>query len=297
MQIQQLQGSIVAVITPFTESEEIDFEAFDDLIEFHLSNGTDGIVVCGTTGETPTLTEAEDARMIEHAVKTVNGRVPVIAGTGSNSTSECIKYSQRAVDAGADALLVVTPYYNKPSRRGIYKHYAQIARTFEAPIILYNVPGRTGSNIEPSTAIELAREYKNIVGIKEAGGKLSVFAELLATRPQGFKVFSGDDFLASSANLLGADGCISVVANLIPADFHKLMMASIEGDVDTARDLFFRYRTLMELMFIESNPLPVKTALSLMMDKVNEVFRAPLCEMEDQNREALKKELRKLKLI
>ncbi len=297
MQIQQLQGSIVAIITPFKENEEVDFEAFDELLEFHIGNGTDGIVVCGTTGETPTLTEAEDARLIGHAVATVKGRVPVIAGTGSNSTLECIKYSQNAVNAGADALLVVAPYYNKPSRRGIYKHFAQIARAVETPIILYNVPGRTGSNIEPATAIELAREYKNIVGIKEAGGRMSVFAELLGIRPQGFKVFSGDDFLASSANLLGADGCISVVANLIPAEFHKLMMASIQGDVDTTRELFFRYRTLMELMFLESNPLPVKTALSLMMDKVNEVFRAPLCEMEDQNRETLKKELRKLKLI
>jgi 4-hydroxy-tetrahydrodipicolinate synthase len=297
MHVQQLRGSIVAIITPFKGNEEIDFEAFDELLEFHINQGTDGLVVCGTTGETPTLTQQEDTLLIERAVRTVKGRVPVIAGAGSNSTAECIKYCQSAAGMGADALLVVAPYYNKPTRRGIYKHFAQVARAVEAPIILYNVPGRTGSNIDPATALELANDFKNIIGIKEAGGNMSVFGELLANRPAGFKVYSGDDFLSASANMLGADGCVSVVANLIPAEFHELMVASMNGDVVTTRELFFRYRTLMELMFVESNPLPVKTALSLMMDKVNEVFRAPLCEMEDQNREMLKQELRRLKLI
>jgi 4-hydroxy-tetrahydrodipicolinate synthase len=296
MQIKNLQGSIVAIVTPFKDTGEIDFETFDELIEFHISSGTDGIVVCGTTGETPTLSDAEDAQMIERCVKKVNGRVPVIAGTGSNSTSDCIKYSKKAVELGADALLVVSPYYNKPSRRGIYKHFSQVAKNVDAPIILYNVPGRTGSVIEPDTAIELAGNHKNIIGIKEAGGDMNVFAELLANRPEGFKVYSGDDFLSFSANCMGADGCISVVANLIPADFHKMMKASIDGDLKTARSLFFKYRTLMELMFLESNPLPVKTALAL-MGKVSEVFRAPLCEMEDENREQLKIELKKLKLL
>ncbi|WP_016778806.1 4-hydroxy-tetrahydrodipicolinate synthase [Anaerophaga thermohalophila] len=296
MQIKNLQGSIVAIVTPFKDTGEIDFETFDELIEFHISSGTDGIVVCGTTGETPTLSDAEDAQMIERCVKKVNGRVPVIAGTGSNSTSDCIKYSKKAVELGADALLVVSPYYNKPSRRGIYKHFSQVAKNVDAPVILYNVPGRTGSVIEPGTAIELAGNHKNIIGIKEAGGDMNVFAELLANRPEGFKVYSGDDFLSFSANCMGADGCISVVANLIPADFHKMMKASIDGDLKTARSLFFKYRTLMELMFLESNPLPVKTALAL-MGKVSEVFRAPLCEMEDENREQLKIELKKLKLL
>ena len=296
MQIEELQGSIVAIVTPFTDTGEIDFETFDDLVEFHISNGTDGIVVCGTTGETPTLSDQEDARLIERCVKKVNGRVPVIAGTGSNSTADSIKYSKKAVEVGADALLVVTPYYNKPSRRGIFKHFSQVAKNVDAPIILYNVPGRTGSTIKPSTAVELAKTYKNIVGIKEAAGDMNAFAELLANRPAGFKVFSGEDFLAFSANCLGADGCISVVANLIPTDFHKMMKASIEGDVKTGRDLFFKYRPLMELMFLESNPLPVKTALAI-MGQVKEIFRAPLCEMEDENREQLKMELKKLKLL
>lgn len=296
MQIEQLQGSIVAIVTPFKNNGEIDLEAFDELVEFHIENGTDGIVVCGTTGETPTLSDAEDALMIERCVKKVDGRVPVIAGTGSNSTADCIKYSKKAVELGADALLIVAPYYNKPSRRGIYKHFSQVAKNVDAPIILYNVPGRTGSTIEPSTAIELASNFENIIAIKEAGGDMNVFAELLANRPEGFKVYSGDDFLSFPANCLGADGCISVIANLIPADFHKMMNDSISGDLKSARDLFFKYRALMELMFLESNPLPVKTALAL-MGRVSEVFRAPLCEMEDENREQLKIELKKLKLL
>ncbi len=253
-------------------------------------------MVCGTTGETPTLSDAEDAQMIERCVKKVDGRIPVIAGTGSNSTADSIKYSKQAVKLGADALLVVAPYYNKPSRRGIYKHFSQIAKNVDAPIILYNVPGRTGSKIDPAIAVELAHNHDNIIGIKEAGGDMNVFAELLAKRPQGFKVYSGDDFLSFSANCLGADGCISVIANLIPADFHKMMEASIKDDIVTARKLFFKYRNLMELMFLESNPLPVKTALAL-MGRVNEVFRGPLCTMEDENREQVKIELKKLKLL
>ncbi|SFD78471.1 4-hydroxy-tetrahydrodipicolinate synthase [Thermophagus xiamenensis] len=296
MQIERLQGSIVAIVTPFKDNGEIDFQAFDDLVEFQISNGTDGIVVCGTTGETPTLSHDEDAQLIERCVKKVNGRVPVIAGTGSNSTTDCIKYSQKALDLGADALLVVSPYYNKPSRRGICKHYSQLAKNVKAPIILYNVPGRTGSTIEPSIALELAAHHENIIGIKEAGGDIGVFVELLANRPENFKVFSGDDFLSFSANCLGADGCISVVANVIPKEFHQLMKSSIEGDLTTARQLFYKYQNLMKLMFLESNPLPVKTALAL-MGKVSEVFRAPLCEMEDENREQLKIELKKLKLL
>lgn len=296
MQIEELQGSIVAIVTPFKDTGEIDFETFDELVEFHISNGTDGIVVCGTTGETPTLSEDEDVQLIERCVKKVNGRVPVIAGTGSNSTADSIKYSKNAIEVGADALLVVTPYYNKPSRRGIYKHFSKIAKSVDTPIILYNVPGRTGSVIQPSTAVELGKNYKNIIGIKEAAGDMNAFAELLANRPAGFKVYSGEDFLSFSANCLGADGCISVVANLIPSDFHKMMKSSIDGDVETGRKLFYKYRPLMELMFLESNPLPVKTSLAL-MGQVKEIFRAPLCEMEDENREQLKMELKKLKLL
>jgi 4-hydroxy-tetrahydrodipicolinate synthase len=294
--IQNLRGSIVAIVTPFKESGEIDFDAFDALIEWHIAKGTDGLVVCGTTGETPTLSEEEDAMMMERAVKTINGRIPVIAGTGSNSTQDCIKYSKKAQSIGVDALLVVAPYYNKPTRKGLHQHFSSVAQAVNIPIVLYNVPGRTGSCIAWDLAIQLAKEHKNIVAIKEAGGSMEVFANLLAHRPQGFNVYSGDDFLASSANLLGADGCISVIANVIPAEFHQLMKFSLDGDVVSTRKLFYKYKRIMDLMFVESNPIPVKTALAL-MGKVNEVFRSPLCTMEDATRKSLENELKKLGLV
>lgn len=296
MTIENLRGSIVAITTPFKDNGDLDLLSFDKLVDWHLEQGTDGLVVCGTTGETPTLSEAEDAAMIERAVKRVNGKIPVIAGAGSNSTNECITYSKRAVDHGVDALLIVSPYYNKPTDKGLRLHFSTIAQAVKTPIILYNVPGRTGSTISPQTAVWLAKEFENIVAIKEAGGNLAIFAELLALRPKGFKVYSGDDFLAPAANFLGADGCISVVANIIPRDFHDLMMASLDGKVEESRKLFFKYKRIMELMFIESNPIPVKTSLAL-MGKIGGSFRPPLCSMEDKNADLLKAELKRLGLI
>ncbi|MDG5799831.1 4-hydroxy-tetrahydrodipicolinate synthase [Marinilabiliaceae bacterium ANBcel2] len=296
MHIENLTGSIVAIVTPFKDNGEIDFKTFDELLEWHVAEGTDGIVVCGTTGETPALSEQEDAMLIERAVKTINGRIPVIAGSGSNSTSDTIKYSLNAQNAGADGLLIVAPYYNKPSDAGLYHHFAAVANAVEIPIVLYNVPSRTGSCIPASLALKLADDFDNIIAIKEAGGDINVFVELLQNRPAGFKVYSGDDFLSTSANLLGADGCISVIANIVPGDFHKLMEASVNGNVDKSRDLFFKYKNLMKLMAIESNPLPVKTALSL-MGKSGEAFRLPLCSMEDENKEILKLELKRLNLM
>ena len=293
MRISELKGSIVAIVTPFKANGEIDFEAFDRLIDFHLDNKTDGFVVCGTTGETPTLSEVEDALMIERAVKRINGRVPVIAGTGSNSTQECVAYTQKAASLGVDAVLVVAPYYNKPTQEGMYLHFSTIATAVDIPLILYNVPGRTGSNISVNLALRLARDFKNIVGIKEAQGSLSVVSQLLAGRPKGFKVFSGDDFTSVSTNYLGADGCISVIANVIPSDFHKMMAYSMNGDVRQANELFFKYAKLMDLMFIESNPIPVKTALAY-MGMMQEVFRSPLCAMDAKNKEALLNEMKQL---
>lgn len=294
--IQNLRGSIVAIVTPFKENGEIDLEAFDALVEWHIAQGTDGLVVCGTTGETPTLSEEEDAMMMERAVKKINGRIPVIAGSGSNSTQDCIKYSRTAEKAGVDALLVVAPYYNKPTRKGLYQHFSAVANAVNIPVVLYNVPGRTGSNIPYDLAIQLAKDHKNIVAIKEAGGNIEVFVNLIANRPEGFKVYSGDDFLSTAANLLGADGCISVVANVIPKEFHELMNVSLAGDVVASRALFYKYRKLMDQMFVESNPIPVKTALAA-MGKVKEVFRLPLCSMEDKTKEALVAEMKKVGLI
>ncbi|WP_430810351.1 MULTISPECIES: 4-hydroxy-tetrahydrodipicolinate synthase [unclassified Carboxylicivirga] len=291
-----LSGSIVAIVTPFKANGEIDVNAFDELIDWHVANGTRGLVVCGTTGETPALTGDEDAFMIERAVQRVAGRIPVIAGTGSNSTDECIKYTQKAEAIGVDAVLVVGPYYNKPTEKGMYMHFSSVAEAVDVPVILYNVPGRTGSSISVANTIKLANTYHNIVGIKEASGDLALFAELVAQRPEGFKIYSGDDFLSASANLLGADGCISVVANVIPNDFSQLMEASIAGRVKEVNTLFYKYRQLMDLMFVESNPIPVKTALAA-LGKVNEVFRSPMCTMEDENKVALLAELKKLNLM
>ncbi|PZX18174.1 4-hydroxy-tetrahydrodipicolinate synthase [Breznakibacter xylanolyticus] len=293
MGIAELRGSIVAIVTPFKANGEIDFEAFDRLVDFHIAQHTDGIVVCGTTGETPTLTEDEDAALIAHAVKRVNGRIPVIAGTGSNSTQECVVYTQKAASLGVDGVLIVAPYYNKPTQEGMYLHFSTVAKAVDVPVILYNVPGRTGSNISVKLALRLANEFKNIIGIKEAQGSLAVVTQLLAGRPQGFKVYSGDDFTSLSTNYLGADGCISVVANVIPGDFQQMMALSMNGEVKKANEIFFKYQQLMDLMFIESNPIPVKTALAH-MGLMEEVFRAPLCAMESKNKEALLLELKKL---
>ena len=292
MNIDNLRGSIVAITTPFKENGEIDFETFDNLIEWHINEGTDGLVVCGTTGETPTLSEEEDEMLIRRAVDVIGGRMPVIAGAGSNSTQDCVKYSQTAMKCGADAVLVVAPYYNKPTRKGLYQHFSTVAKSIDIPVILYNVPSRTGCNIPYDLAIQLAKDCKNIKAIKEAGGNLEVFANLLIHRPEGFKVYSGDDFLSMSANFMGADGCISVIANVIPKDFHDFMTYSIAGDVEKARSLFIKYKRLMDLMFVESNPIPVKTALAA-MGKLNEVFRLPLCNIEDGNKELLLAEMKK----
>ena len=291
-----LKGAIVAIVTPFIESGEIDWDSFDKLIDFHVNNKTDGIVVCGTTGETPTLTDAEDEALIAHAVDKIGGRIPVIAGSGSNCTRTAVAKTQRAKELGADAALVVVPYYNKPTNAGIYQHFKTVAQAVDIPIILYNVPSRTGASILPETVVRLAKDFDNIVGIKEASGVLSCITQIISNAPKGFLVYSGDDFLACSANLLGADGCISVVANIIPAEFHQLMKVSLKGDTAATRDLFYKYQKLIDLCFVESNPIPVKTALAE-MGLLKEVFRQPLCGMVDKNRQLLLNEMRNLKMI
>ncbi len=291
-----LQGSITAIVTPFKDNGDIDSKSFDRLIEFQIENGTNGIVVCGTTGETPTLTETEDAFMFEYTLKRVAGRVPVIAGSGSNNTDECVKYSKTAEKTGVDAVLVVGPYYNKPTANGMYLHFGTLASSIKCPIILYNVPGRTGSVIPVDVTMRLAREFENVVGIKEASGNINNLATLIQQRPKGFKVYSGDDNLAMMGNLLGGDGCISVASNVFPKDFSRMMAASLSGNVKEATELFFRYRKLMDLLFIESNPIPVKGALAA-MGLIGENYRSPMCPMEDDNKKKLLAELRNLNII
>ena len=291
-----LQGSIAALVTPFKADGTIDYAAFDRLLDYHIAGGTSGVVVCGTSGETPTLTEDEDAAMFRHAVEYINHRMTVIAGTGSNSTESCIKYTRNAAAAGVDAVLVVGPYYNKPTSAGMYMHFSTLAKAVDIPIILYNVPGRTGSAIKPEVALRLAKEFPNIVGIKEASGNVMNVATLIDGRPEGFKVYSGDDNISMLCNLLGGDGCISVAANVFPKEFSQMMSLSIKGDAIEARKIFYKYRNLMDYLFIESNPIPVKAALSA-MGMMDEVYRSPLCPMEPGNKKILLDEMRKLGII
>lgn len=291
-----LKGSIVAIVTPFLSDGSIDWNAYDNLIEFHLANGTDGIVVCGTTSETPTLTDKEDEELVKRAVDKIKGRMPIIAGTGSNSTITAIEKTQKAKELGADAALVVVPYYNKPTQTGMFKHFEAVANAVNLPIVLYNVPSRTGASLSPQTVSKLANQFNNIVGVKEAAGDLSYFTQIIATTADDFLVYSGDDFLATSANYHGADGCISVLANIIPKEFAELMKLSGAGDVQKANAIFYKYQNLMDLLFIESNPIPVKAALAE-MGYLKEIYRQPLSEMEASNKELLLAEMKSVSLI
>lgn len=281
-------GSIVAIVTPF-KNNSFDDKALGDLIEWHIAQGTNAIVPCGTTGESATLEYDEHYRVIEVTVKTVNGRVPVIAGTGANATDETIKMTKKARELGADGALLVAPYYNKPTQEGLYRHYRAVAEAVEIPQVLYNVPGRTAVNMLPETVARLA-EIKNIVAIKEATGNMAQVSDVIRLCGDRLTVLSGDDFTTFPLMLLGGKGTISVAANVAPGDVSAMCRALLEGRIDEARQLHFRMDVLNKAMFIETNPIPVKTALSL-MGKIDEEMRLPLCPMSSENREKLKKAL------
>jgi 4-hydroxy-tetrahydrodipicolinate synthase len=287
------QGSIVAVVTPFNADGSVDYASFEGLIQFHLENETDGIVVCGTTGEAATLSKEEYAEVIKFVIEKVNKQVPVIAGTGSNCTTTAVENSRLAESLGADGVLVVAPYYNKPTRSGLRDYFSQVAEAVNVPIIMYNVPGRTACNIPCDLVIEMANKYENIAGIKEASGNLEQMACILRDKPEDFMVFSGDDALAFLAVCLGANGVISVIANIFPQEFRNLMAFALEGNLEAARKIHLKYLKAIQLCFIEANPIPVKTALS-MMGKVKEEFRSPMSRMEPENKEKLMVELQKL---
>lgn len=280
------RGSIVAIVTPFRDGK-IDEKAFRELIEFHIENGTDGIVPCGTTGESATLSLDEHERLIELTIEAVNKRVPVIAGTGSNNTAEAVRLTKRAKEAGADAALLITPYYNKPTQEGLYQHYKKVAEEVDIHIILYNVPGRTGVNMLPETVARLA-EIKNIVGIKEATGDLKQISDVISLCPKDFLLLSGDDFTVYPTLAIGGHGVISVVANVAPRDMADLCDSFFAGDMKKANELHYRLLPLNTAMFYETNPIPVKTALSL-MGKVSGEMRLPLCQMSEGNLNRLKK--------
>lgn len=288
------KGSMVAIVTPF-KNGKVDEKALGDLIEFHIKNGTDVIVPCGTTGESATLSHEEHHRVVEFTVQTVNKRVPVVAGAGSNSTAETVELAKYALKAGANGVLLITPYYNKPTQEGLYQHYKKVTDTVDIPVILYNVPGRTGLNMLPTTVARL-REIKNIVGVKEATGDLKQISELIRLCGRDFDVISGDDFTTLPLLAIGGVGAISVTANIIPADAAAMFDAFFAGKREEALKLHYKMEPLHSLMFIETNPIPVKTALAL-MGKINEEFRLPLCPMADANKEKLKKALKDYGLI
>ena len=288
------KGSIVAIVTPFRNGK-VDEKALGKLIEWHIKQGTNAIVPCGTTGESATLDYKEHDRVIAFTVETVNKRVPVIAGTGANSTDETIEITKHAEKSGADAALLVAPYYNKPTQEGLYQHYKTVAKKVGIPLVLYNVPGRTAVNILPPTVARLA-EIKNIVAIKEATGNMRQVSDVIRLCGNRITVLSGDDFTTLTLIALGGKGVISVVANLMPKEMSKMCALLLKGQLDKALKIHYKLEPLNEAMFFETNPIPVKTSLA-MMGKIKEEFRLPLCSMAPANRDKLKKVLKGLKLI
>jgi len=291
----KFRGAFVAIVTPNIDGQ-IDEQGLVDLIEFHIANGTHGIVPCGTTGESATMTHAEHHRVVELTVKTVNGRVPVVAGSGSNSTSEAIDLTKHAKAAGVDGVLMVSPYYNRPSQEGLYQHFKAVAEAVDVPIILYNVPSRTSSNVLPATVARLAA-IDNIVGIKEATGSLNQVSEVIMLCPDDFAVLSGDDFTSMATVLVGGTGVISVTSNVAPRDMADMMEAALAGNLARANELHYKLFPLMQAMFYDTNPVPAKTTLHLMGKIKSAAARLPLCSMSDDNLARLKAALTAYGLI
>jgi 4-hydroxy-tetrahydrodipicolinate synthase len=288
------KGAIVAIVTPF-KNGKVDERALRELIEFQISNGIDGIVPCGTTGESPVLSHEEHDRVIEITVDAVKKRVPVIAGTGSNSTEEALRLTKHAHEVGADAVLMVNPYYNRPTQEGLYQHYKYIAEKVPIPIIMYNIPSRTGVNMTPDTMARLAK-IKNIVGVKEAAGSLQQMQEIMTACGPDFIVVSGDDWFTYPLMCLGGHGIISVIANIAPADVSAMVDAFNAGDMKKAKELHYKMTPMVASLFIEVNPVPVKAALNL-MGKIDYEVRLPLAKMSDANYEKLKKQMQAYGLI
>ena len=283
-------GAGVAIVTPFTKTNEVDFEKLGELIEFQIAEGTDSIVICGTTGEASTLTHEEHLECIRYTVDKVAKRVPVIAGTGSNATDTAIYLSQESEKYGADALLLVTPYYNKATQKGLIAHFTDIANSVNIPIILYNVPGRTGCNITPQTVAALYANVDNIVGIKEASGNIAQVAEILQLTDGKIDLYSGCDEMVVPVLSLGGVGVISVLSNIAPRQTHDMVMKFLNGDVAGSRELQLKLLPLINALFCEVNPIPVKKAMNLMGLQVGHL-RMPLTEMEPANAERLHKEM------
>ncbi len=282
------KGSGVAIVTPFKEDGSVDYEKFAEVIEYQIAGGTDCIIVCGTTGEASTLTHEEHLDCIRFCVEKVNHRIPVVAGTGSNCTETAIYLSQEAEKYGVDGLLVVTPYYNKATQKGLIKHFTAVANSVKTPIILYNVPGRTGCNIQPETAVYLAKNVENIVGIKEASGNISQVVKLMSLAEGCIDLYSGNDDQVVPLLSLGGIGVISVLANVAPKETHDMVASFLEGDVAKSREIQLKAIPLCNALFCEVNPIPVKKGVEL-MGLCGGTLRMPMTEMEPENAEKLKK--------
>ena len=289
------RGSIVAIVTPF-KNGKIDENKLRDLIEFHIKNGTSGIVPCGTTGESATLSFEEHDRVIEITIEQVKKRIPVIAGTGSNSTEEAIMLTKHAAKAGAEASLQVSPYYNRPTQKGLYEHFKAIAESVNIPIILYNIASRTGVNIEPETIARLAQDCKNIVGVKEASGSMDQMSRIKQLCQKDFDLISGDDSLTLPILSIGGIGIISVVANIVPRDVANLVAEFEKGNLKKAQEIHYKLLPLIRSVFIETNPIPVKTAMGL-LGMCEPDLRLPMSKMLPENLEKLKKALRDYGLL
>jgi 4-hydroxy-tetrahydrodipicolinate synthase len=281
-----LQGSLVAIVTPMFENGQLDISSLNALIDFHIDQGTDGIVIVGTTGESPTVDFEEHCLLIQTAVSQVGGRVPVIAGTGANSTKEAINLTQKAKDLGADACLLVAPYYNKPTQEGLYQHFKAVADAVDIPQILYNVPGRTGCDIMNDTTLRLAA-HPNIIGIKDATGGIERGTDLLLRAPKDFAVYSGDDATAIALMLLGGHGVISVTANVAPKLVHEMCVSAMAGDVAVARKINAKLFALHQKLFVEANPIPVKWVLAE-MGLIKTGIRLPMVNLSAQYHDVLR---------
>ncbi len=289
-------GAGVALITPMNEDGSVNYEKLRELLEFHVANKTDAIIICGTTGEASTLSDEEHLECIRFACEVINKRIPVIAGTGSNCTQSAIELSKEAEKSGVDGLLLVTPYYNKATQNGLKAHYKAIAKEVNVPIILYNVPSRTGTRLAPQTVVDLCHEVPNIVGVKDATGDISEVAELMSLAKGTVDVYSGNDDQIVPVLSLGGKGVISVLSNILPKETHDMVASYLDGDVAKSCEMQLKYFDLVKALFCEVNPIPVKKALNLMGMEVGSL-RLPLTEMEDANAKRLEEEMRKAGVI
>ena len=296
MSTRYISGSAVALVTPFRQDRSIDTDALRRLVQFHIEAGTDMIIPCGTTGESPTLSGEEQFEIIRTVKEEAGGRIKIAAGAGTNATLHAVELAKNAEKAGASAILSVAPYYNKPSQEGIYQHYKHIAEAVSVPIIIYNVPGRTGCNVAASTILRLAHDFENIAAVKEASDNFTQIAELLAERPDNFSVLTGEDSLILPFMAMGGDGVISVATNEVPSKVKGLVEAVRRGDLAEAQAINSTYRNLFRLNFIESNPVPVKYILAR-MGMIEENYRLPLVPLSSESKAIIDKEIKSLGLI